>query len=530
VPSQRRRHNRPAARARAALGATLALLLAGCTVGPDYKAPEISVPNAFVDAVSAIKDAIASPSPPPPLKLAVRPIGTVDLTAWWKAFDDAELNALVERAVAGNFDLAIALSRLQEARTEEVVVMGLALPSGDISGAAGGGTGSDITRGRVPSILTSASDTAGLTQINQIVGFDAGWELDLFGKYRREIEAARYDTEAATAARSAVLVAVVSDVVRAYVDLRGLQTRLAILRQNIDTESHTFEVVRQRFDRGLTNELDVTLARRELASLQATEAPLRSQIAAAQYAIAVLLGRMPQELVGELAKPEAIPPLPASIAPGLPLNLLRRRPDIYEAERQLAAATARIGVATADLYPHLVLTGAVGAQGQGLGITPATSAFIWSAGPGAYWNVLDFGTLDALVQEADLRTQEQLAVYRKTVLNAVQEVDGAIADFAAQQDRLRDLNDALTASQRALDLAQQRYDRGLTDFLNVLDAERQQYELEDQYAAAEQSAADDFVALYRALGGGWENYQAVPPIRQPQPAIVAAFSRFLDGP
>jgi NodT family efflux transporter outer membrane factor (OMF) lipoprotein len=506
------------------------LLLAGCTVGPDYEAPAINMPEAFA-AAGSLLDQLSAPEPAAAPTTPKKPnTNAVALARWWRALDDPELDSLVARAIAGNLDLKIALARLQEARTEEQVAMGRALPGASVAGAAGRGTGSDVTRGRVPSTLTSATDSQGLTQINEIAGFDAGWEIDLFGKYRREIEAAGYTAAAAAAARNAVLVAVIGDVVRAYLDLRGLQTRLVILRRNIEVQAHEYNVVHTRFQHGLTNELDVTLAQRQLSSLKATVAPLVAQTDATQYAMAVLLGRMPEDLARELGKPVMLPGLPARIAPGLPLDLLRRRPDIREQERALAAATARIGVATANLYPHLVLTGAVGAQGQRLGVSPNLISSIWSAGPSLYWDVLDFGTLDALVNIADLQTREQASVYRQTILNAVREVDGDIADFTAQQDRLKELSTALTASQRAVQLAQERYDRGLTDFLNVLDAERQEYGLEDEYAQAEQTADDDFAALYKALGGGWENYQSIPPIRRPRPAIGAAFQHLFGTP
>jgi outer membrane protein TolC len=214
---------------------------------------------------------------------------------------------------------------------------------------------------------------------------------------------------------------------------------------------------------------------------------------------------------------------------GLPLDLLQRRPDRREAERRLAAATARIGVATAELFPHLALTAAVGVQNPGLAASPG-GGNIWSAGPSAFWNFLDFGTLDALVDIADLRTREQLVVYRATVINAVREVDAAISAYTAQRDRLNNLGDALAASRQAEGYASERYRRGLTDFLNVLDAQRQEYDLEDQYAAAQSATADAFVTLYKALGGGWENYRSIPPIRRPQPAIVAAFTRLFRAP
>jgi NodT family efflux transporter outer membrane factor (OMF) lipoprotein len=489
--------------------------VAGCAVGPDYHAPKMKLPDGFVAASDAQGATGAGHA-------------AVDPSKWWHALNDAELDSLIERAIQANPSLEIALTRLQEARTFETVVAGHALPSLEASAGAGRGTGSDLTRGRVASPLTSASNTAGLEHITSIAGFDAAWEIDLFGRYRREIEAARYDTEAFAAARNAVLTTVVADVVRAYLDTRGLQTQHAVLRQNIRSAQKSLELVQARFDRGITNELDVTLARRQLATLQAQVAPLASQISAAQYAIAVLLGQFPEDLAKELAKPELIPQIPGQIEAGLPLDLIRRRPDVLEAERLLAGATARIGVATANLFPRLALTAGAGQQAQGLGVTPASNQFIWSAGAAAIWPLLDFGTLDALVNVADLRTHELLINYKQTVLRAVQEVDGAMSGYASQQDRLRNLGEALAASQRAVSLASQRYDRGLTDFLNVVDAEREQYDLEQQYAAAQVAVGEQFVALYKGLGGGWEQYQSIPPIRQPQPAIVAAFRRLLS--
>jgi NodT family efflux transporter outer membrane factor (OMF) lipoprotein len=490
----------------------LSMGLGACAVGPDYHTPQIKLPDSFTAASGAQAKAGQA---------------AVDPAKWWHALNDAELDSLVERALRDNPSLEIALSRLQQARTYETVVAGTALPELDASAGAGRGTGSDLTRGRVAPPLTSASNTAGLTHITSVAGFDAAWEIDLFGRYRREFEAARYDTQAFAAARSAVLITVVANVVRAYLDMRGLQTQQAVLGQNILTAQKSLDLVQARFDRGITNELDVTLARRQLASLQAQRAPLDAQISAAQYAIAVLLGRYPEDLTAELAKPELIPQVPDRIDSGLPLELIRRRPDLIEAERLLASATAQIGVATANLFPRLASSAGAGYQAQGLGVTPATSRSIWSAGAGAIWPLLDFGALDGLVSMADLRTHELLVNYKQTVLRAVQEVDTALSSYTAQQDRLRNLGEALAASERAVSLASKRYNRGLTDFLNVVDAEREQYDLEQQYASAQVTLGEQFVALYKALGGGWEQYQSVPPIRQPQPAIIAAFRRVL---
>jgi NodT family efflux transporter outer membrane factor (OMF) lipoprotein len=496
----------------------LCAVLVGCTVGPDYHPPQISMPAGFA-ASSASATARTEMAPGR---------DAVDLAEWWRSVKDPELDSLVEQAIKGNLDLEIALTRLQQARTQGAVALGEALPEIQASGAAGRGTGSDVTRGLVAAPLHAADNTKGFSQIRQVIGFDAGWEIDLFGKYRREIEASNYDVQAATAARNAVLISVVADVVRTYFDLRAFQMRMAVTRQNIATSQQTLDVVQARYDRGLTNELDLTLAKRELATVKAKVAPLASEIDAARYTIATLLGRYPEDLGKELENPGVIPDLPGEVGTGLPVDLLRRRPDILEAERQLASATARIGVATANLFPHLSLTAAVGFQaGRGAGMSPMTTNPIWSAGPTAYWSLLDFGTLDALVNVADLQARAQLINYKRTIINAVQEADTAISRYTAQQDRLRSLGDAVVASQRAVTLATERYNRGLTDFLNVSDAERVEYDLEGQYVVAKQAAAVALVALYKALGGGWEHYGSLPPIRQPQPAIVAAFRRLL---
>jgi outer membrane protein TolC len=233
-------------------------------------------------------------------------------------------------------------------------------------------------------------------------------------------------------------------------------------------------------------------------------------------------------LTKELKRSGLIPLLPEKVDAEFPPTLLKRRPDIHEAERELASATARVGVATADLFPHVVVAGGAGMQGQGLGVTPASGSFIWSAGPSVSWSLFDFGTLDALVNVADLRTREMLANYKQTVLNAVAEVDTSISSYESQQDRLGNLTTALTASQRAVSLSRERFDRGPTDSLNVIDAERQEFELEDQYVISQRTAAEQLIALFKALGGRWEDYQSFPPIRRPQPAIIAAFTRLLS--
>ena len=435
----------------------------------------------------------------------------------------------MERAIGANLDVQIALTRLQQARTYEAVVAGHALPEIDASAGEARGTGSDLARGRAAQRLVSADNAAGLVHLNTLAGFDAVWQLDVFGKYRREIQAARFDTQAAAAARFGVITAVIADVVRAYIDLRGDQFEVRILRQASQVLRESLRIVTTRYERGITNELDVALATRELHALEAQIAPAQARASATQYALATLLGVYPERIVDELNTPALIPTLPGAVTPGVPLDLLRRRPDIRQAERELAASTARIGVATADLFPQVGLVGSIGSQqGQAVGTREPVGKHVWSFGPGAIWPLLDFGAIDAEVDIADLEAQRRLLGYRQTILAAVQEVDSAIDGYAAQQARLQELGAAMAAGQRAVDLATERYDRGLTDFLNVVDAERQFYEIQEQYVAAQIAAGEEFVALNRSLGGGWERYQQVPPIRQPQPAVVAAFRRLIE--
>jgi len=496
------------------------MALAACAVGPRYRTPKPDEPAAFTAELNPLETDGAADA------AAIAP---VELATWWRALNDAELNSLVERAVKSNLDLQIALDRLQQARAYEAVVVGYALPEVEASGAAGRGTGSDLTKGRGSQALRSADNGAGLQHINTIVGFDAVWELDFFGKFRREFQAVRAETDAVRAARYDVLTSVIGDVVRAYVDLRGFQMRAGILHRASDVLRESLRIVNIRYERGITNELDVALATRELATLEGQIAPVEAEVKAAQYALAVLVGDYPEDLVQELAKPDLIPTMPAPVAPGTPIDLLKRRPDIQQSERELAAATARIGVATANLFPDVMVSAAIGSQGQGWGTTPGVAKHIWSFGPGAVWPLLDFGALDAQVEVADYVAQASLANYRKTILSAVEQVDSSLDAYRAQQYRMEKLGEAMVAGQRAVDLATARYDRGLTDFLNVVDAERQFYDLQAQYAEAQVSQGEEFVRLYKSLGGGWQEYQSVPKIRLPKPAIVAAFRSVLSG-
>jgi NodT family efflux transporter outer membrane factor (OMF) lipoprotein len=484
-------------------------VVSGCAVGPNYHQPQIPLPDHYAAA--------------PP----VTAVNAVDLEAWWRALKDPELDSLIDRAIAANPDVEIALDHLQAARTFEAGMLGTVLPEAEASAAAARGTGTDLTRGRAAQSLVSADNSTGLKHINELAGFDAAWELDIFGKYRREIQAARADTQALAAARNGVLVAIIADVARAYVDLRGAQLHVATLQATIQALQESQRIVHIRYERGITNELDVTLADRELADEQAQLAPLQAQVSSGQYTLATLVGGFPEDLVAELTPVSMLPASPELAPAGLPVQLLRQRPDIQQAERELAAASARIGVATAALFPDVAVTAAIGIQRQGLGTDPVIGQHIWSAGPAVLWPLLDFGSLDAQVDIADLQTRALLVAYRKTIQSAVSEVDTALTGYAAEQSRTAKLELAVTASQRAITLAQERYERGLTDYLNVVEAQRAGYDIQTEYIQAQAAADDQFVAVYRSLGGGWQRYQQLPAIRAPQPAIIAAFRRLV---
>jgi NodT family efflux transporter outer membrane factor (OMF) lipoprotein len=496
-------------------GFAAGLGLCGCTVGPDYQVPEVFMPLHFG---SASKTPVSQDALPEP-----------DSIRWWQTLHDRELNRLVERAIACNPDIEIALTRVQAVRMREIVVIGQALPQVEGSAGIGAGTGNDLTRGRVSQPIRAGENNTGLSPISRAGGFDSVWELDLFGKYRRLFEAVQDDAQALAEIRNTVLITVIADVVRNYIGIRGLQLRLEIARDAVRTAQKSVDLVQTRFDRGLTNELDVTLAKRQLATVRARLPELEAAISHAESRLALLLGAYSPELVRELRVSGGLPRLPSRLRPGVPADLLRRRPDIREAERALASATAQIGVATADLFPAVAFTAGIGVQGGNqTGKTQPIHGPIWSAGPAGYWPFLDFGRLDALIDIQELQAHEALVNYKKTVLLAVEEVDDAIKQYRAQQQRRRELAVALEESRRAVDLATERYERGLTDFLNVLDAQRQEFDIEDQDAVAQEAVTIQYIALYKALGGGWEIYDVLPPLKEVQPAVLATVRRLAN--
>src|ERR1700676_5408679 len=347
--------------------------LSACSVGPDFQPPETGLPKSYLAGVNTSKTVPASEL-----------VASVNLTQWWRSFRDPQLVSLVERSIAANPDIAIALARLQQARAQQLVATGAALPRGGLSAGAAYGAGTDNTRGRVADALHSAGNTTGYNHLDEAGGLDTAWELDVFGKLRREIEASNLDALAAAKARDAVLVSVIANVTRAYIELRGFQAQIDVTRRNIESARRRLQFVQARFNQGLTNELDVTLAQRQLATFEAGLGPLTGQLQSTQYVIAALLGQYPETFAHQLRTDGPAPRFPARVPTGLPVGLLQRRADIQLAEFEIGAATARTGSAIADLFPRVAVTSAVGGQGGARAAAGTPITFIGGGCPARY--------------------------------------------------------------------------------------------------------------------------------------------------
>ena len=500
-----------------ATAAIAAALLAGCNAGPDYHRPATNTGVQFTTAQPTSRPASTQ-------AVSLQRFQPEQLARWWESLNDPELDSLLERATAANLDLEIAVTRLQQARAIEAIYYGADLPSLNFSAVLGQGTGSSVTRGgQVDGPLNDATNASGLREITHALGVDTSFEIDLFGHLRREEQAVSADAAAASEFHNQVLVTLLGEVARTYVQVRTLQLRVNLAVEAIHAQQQSAGVAQERFNRGITNELDVALADREVETTQSTLAPLRAALLRAQRHLSVLMGQSPDALLHELNGSAPLPKPPAEINPGLPGDLLRRRPDIRQAEAQLIAANARLGVATAHLYPRIWLSAAVGEEGQGLGREPVAWRNIWEAAPSLSVPLLDFGQTDAVIQSQNQATRGAVAHYQLTVLQAVEEVDNALTDYDAERSRLDSLRRAVADGQRAYDLAKERYERGIVDFLNVLDAERALYALQDQYAVSENASVADFVNVCQSLGGGWEGFAPPRPLEAPLPALLAGF-------
>ena len=454
------------------------IFFSGCAVGPNYKPPHTSVAASFANA---------------PTNVASTDEAT--LATWWKGFNDARLDGLVDRAIAHNHDLRLATANLKEARALRRLTTFDLAPT--VQGNAGYQNGL-LSKSAAP---PGASRGAREFELYD-ASFDATWELDFFGRVRRSVQAANAQFAATEATRLDVLVSVTAEVARNYLELRGLQNQLAVARKNADVQAETLKITQSRLEGGRGTEFDVSRSRSLLNLTLSTIPPLEAAIQKTIYRIAVLTGQQPTALTTDLFAPVPLPSVIPPLALSNPEFLLRRRPDIRAAERSLAAASARIGIATADLFPRVTFIGSVGLQAETLAGLGKNGADTWNFGPRITWAALDLGRVQARIKAADARTEASLAFYERTVLGALEETEDALVDYGHEQTRQHFLEASAQASKQAADLAHQRYESGAADFLSVLDAERTLLEAQDRLAASQTRTATAFVAVYKALGGG----------------------------
>ncbi len=454
------------------------LLLAGCAVGPDYEPPAASTPSAWARAEAERTDA-----------------GPGDLSRWWTVFGDPVLESLVARAVEGSPDLRIAAARVREARAAAGIARSELGPQVDLDGAYA----RTKTSGNVFTF-----PGADLHQSRYRVAFDAAWEIDLFGGLRREVEAATADAQAAEEDRRAALVTLQAEVARVYVELRGAKRRRAVLRAQIAAAADRLGLLKARLEAGVATALDVA---REEALLRGTEAllpPAERDVAQAQHRLGTLLGRDPGALLAELGADAPIPVPPARVVVGIPAQLLARRPDVRRAERELAAAVARIGVATAEFYPRISLTGAFGLESLRASHFFENASRIWAVGPAIRWPIFSTGRLRAQLEGAEARQQQALAAFDAALLRALEDVENALVAYLREGERRRLLTEAVAAARRALVLSEDLQRQGVASQLEVLVAQRALQLDELQLAESDAALTLSCVALYKALGGGWE--------------------------
>lgn len=447
--------------------------LGGCTVGPDFVSPSTEVPKAWAQ---------------PTTRPATQPAEAPDLARWWKAFNDPLLSSLVERAMESNLDLRLAQSRIRQARASRgIAVSGL--------GPSVAATGS-YSRGQ----SGSGTPVTGRYQ----AGFDAGWEIDIFGGVRRGIEAADAQLQATIEDRRSVQVTLTGEIASLYVQLRSLQQRIAFARKNLQIQTHSADLTRQRFEGGFVSGLDVANAQAQVATTRSQIPLLESSARQTLYAIEVLMDRPPGAMAEELSQTAEIPYAPPDVPLGLPADLLRRRPDIRRAEADAHAATANIGVATADLFPRVTINASLGWQADSLSslLTPASR--FWSFGPAVTWNAFQSGRVLSNIEVQKALQEQSILAYRQTVLAAILEVENALVASAKEQEHRKALIDAVAANRRAVQLAGELYTQGNTDFLNVLSAQQGLLNSEDALVQSTAAISTNLIALYKALGGGWE--------------------------
>jgi NodT family efflux transporter outer membrane factor (OMF) lipoprotein len=458
--------------------AAAALAVACVSVGPDYSPPQAAPPAEWREAPAA--GLVTDPA---------------ELAGWWQVLDDPVLDELVERATSQGLDLREALGRVREARALRGVAAAERYPTLD----------AELSYRRIGE--SENTELGGFVSDSDLyaAGFDAFWELDLWGRVRRSVEAADADLAATVEDARDVAVTVAAETALNYVELRAFQRRLAIARLNVELQEETLGLVRSRFESGLVGERDVAQAATNLATTRSRVPTLEIGLRAAENRLAVLLGLAPGALAAVLEEARPIPVPPPEVAVGVPADLLRRRADVRRAERVLAAETARVGVAEGDLYPRLALFGSLGLSAEEApDLFDAGSGF-FGIGPSLSWNVFDGGALRRRVDAQDARAEQAFVRWERAVLSALEETENAMTAFVREQARRLSLTEATTQARLAVELAQTQYTEGLSDFQTVLDSERALADLEDELAQSNAAVTTSLVVLYKALGGGWEH-------------------------
>jgi len=468
----------------------LMLVISGCAmVGPDYVKPTAPEAEKWLEADN------------PQLNSS-----TTDFGHWWAVFNDPVLDELVQTAYQQNLTLQIAGLRIYEARAQLGIAFGFQFPQ----------TQQGLGSGSLNQISKNAPNSAGADRYysSYDIGLDAAWELDLWGKFRRAVQTGVANLEASIADYDDILVSLTAEVARTFVALRTSEERLAVARQNLALQKRSLEIAEVRFKAGAVTELDVSQARALLNSTEASIPGFETDIRQAKNALAILLGKLPGEIDAMLGGSGLIPKMPAEVNVGIPAELLRRRPDIRFAERQLAAQSAQIGFAKADLFPHFSLFGSWGFQTSSQTDFRSNNAqfsdlfnkssIAYSTGAGFNWDLFNYGRITNKVRVEDARFQELAVNYENTVIRAAQEVEDAMVGFLKSQDAVLFLAEAVKASKRSVDLSMIQYREGLVDYQRVLDTQRDLTTQQDKLVFTAGSVGQNLIALYRALGSGWE--------------------------
>ena len=473
-------------------------LLAACTVGPNYTAPTLSDIGGWSTSERAKQENSASP-------IAVE---------WWQELNDPLLNRYISEAATSNLDIKIAETRIREARAIRSVEDAGFYP--EIGSNAGASVERLSENGRQLGVIPNLPGTSIDNSIEVYdAGFDAGWELDIFGGTQRAVEAADARIEEAMAARRDILLSVFAEIARNYVELRGIQRERAILQKNIDLQQQTFTIVCQRFDAGMSNEFEVTRAESQLRVTESRLPNLTAQMRSNAYQIAVLLGKEPQAIFTDIKTAKPLPIAPDIVPVGLRSDILRRRPDIRAAERRLAASTAEIGVAEAQLFPNFSLTGAVGLETLTFGDLFESGSATFALGPMIRWPVFQGGRIRARIRAEEAQAERAALEYEQAVLRALRDVETALVRYGQELETVERLEKAVAVNERAVRLAEQRYGDGEDDILAVVDAERELTDIERELVVAQTRSITHLISLYKALGGGWEPFDVNSNQRRP---------------